>query len=305
MNKRFVVGIDLGGTKVEAVLLDDEQKIVARERIPAEASFGVDRVLRNIEAVIAKTAGDYRYEAVGIGTPGVYVEKDDRIYGASNSPAYETPGFVSSLEKRLQVPLVIENDANCLALAEFFSSCAGTYSHVLAVILGTGLGSGLILDNRLYTGPTGGGAEFGHTCIQFDGRLCGCGKRGCAEAYLSGSSLTRRFLETTGLELEVRDIYELYLKQEAAAEELFEDSVRRMGMFFANAINLLDVQAVILGGGVSNLPIWYEQVPPFMEEAIFGVPRGPIPILKAKLGDSAGVFGAAYLGLRKIGIMNF
>ncbi len=305
MEERYAIGIDLGGTKVEAILLDSRRNVVARERIPAEASKGVERVLDNIEAVIAKTAGAYRYEAVGIGTPGVYVERDDRIYGASNSPAYELPGFISALRKRLSVPVLIENDANCLALAEFFSSCVGIYSHVLAVILGTGVGSGLILDNRLYTGPTGGGAEFGHTCIQFGGRVCGCGKRGCAEAYLSGSSLTRRYEEMTGLQLAVRDIYEKYLLDNIAAVKLFEESFRLMGDFFANAVNLLDVQAIILGGGVSNLPVWYDRVPLYLQQSIFGVPRGTIPILKAKLGDSAGVFGAAYLALRRMGLMEF
>lgn len=305
MEKRYAIGIDLGGTKVEAILLDNRRTIIARERIPAEASKGMDRVLDNIEAVITKSAGTHKYEAVGIGTPGVYVRSEDRIYGASNSPAYEIPGFISSLEKRIQAPVIVENDGNCLALAEYFASCAGTYSHVLAVILGTGVGSGLILDNRLYTGPTGGGAEFGHTCIRFDGRQCGCGKLGCAEAYLSGSSLTRRYEEMTGSRLEVRDIYQRYLDQEAAANELFEDSCRMMGDFFANAVNLLDVQAVILGGGVSNLPIWYEKVPAYLKRSIFGIPRDPIPILKAALGDSAGVFGAAYLALRQMGLMEF
>jgi fructokinase len=305
MDERYALGIDLGGTKVEAILIDSRRNVKARKRKPAEAAKGMERVLDNIEAVARETAGDNRYEAVGIGTPGVYMERDDRIYGASNSPAYELPGFISSLRKRLSVPVMVENDGNCLALAEFFASCEGVYSHVLAVIMGTGLGSGLILDNRLYTGPTGGGAEFGHTCLQYGGRLCGCGKKGCAEAYLSGPSMTRRYQEKTGLTLDVQDIYKEYRRQQAPAVELFEESFRMMGDFFANAVNLLDVQAVILGGGVSNLPLWYERVPQYLERSIFGIPRGTIPILKARMGDSAGVFGAAYLALRHMGLMEF
>lgn len=300
-----VVGVDLGGTKVEACLLDSKRNLLCRQRIPAEPEKGMEQVLTNIEQVIRLAAGDTPYAAVGIGTPGSYIPEQDRLYGAPNSMVYETPGFISTLTKRLGKPLVVENDANCLALAEFFASCHGRYRFVMAVIIGTGLGFGLILDDRLYRGARGGAGEIGHTSIEIDGRRCNCGRRGCAEAYLSGPSLSRRFKELSGEEFEVQEIYRLYRQGDARAVRLFNESCRLLGDVLANVVNALDLEAVILGGGVSNLPIWYEKVPAYLERSLFGVPRGSIPIIKAKLGDSAGVVGAAYLALRRLGLMDF
>jgi len=299
------VGVDLGGTKVEACLLDQERNLFARERVLSEADKGHDRVVRNIIEVIEKAAGNESYSAVGIGTPGTYIEADDCLYGAPHTPTYEKPGLITLLKKQLQVPLIVENDANCLALAEFFASCSGQYRHVIAVILGTGFGSGLILDNLLYRGSRGGAGEIGHMSIDINGRLCECGRRGCVEAYLSGPSIGRRFVEMGGKSLNPEKIFERYQAQDSRARQLFEESCRILAEVLANAVNVFDLEAIILGGGVSNLPIWYEKCPPLMEKSLFGVPNRNIPLLKARLGDSAGVFGAAYLALRHLGFMDF
>lgn len=305
MPKEYVVGVDLGGTKVEACLLDKDRRCLARHRMPSEASKGMGRVLANIESVIRQVSGGKFFAAVGMGTPGTYVPSEDRLYGAPHTPLYERPGLIGCLRECLEVPLIVENDANCLALAEFFASCEGKYRYVMAVILGTGVGCGLILDNKLYRGSKGGAGEIGHTSIDINGRLCECGARGCVEAYLSGPSHSRRFQEISGEELSLKEIYRLYRKEDPLARRLLEESCRIMGAFFANTINALDLEAVILGGGVSNIPLWYEKVPPLMERGFFGVPRRSVPIIKARLGDSAGVFGAAYLALRELGCMDF
>ena len=301
----YVVGVDLGGTKVEACLLDTDRNLITRHRLMSEATKGRDRVIRNIQTVIRKVSEGKDFVAVGMGTPGTYVPSEDRLYGAPHTPVYEEPGLIRGLQERLNVPLIVDNDANCLALAEFFASCEGKYRYVMAVILGTGVGCGLILDNRLYRGSQGGAGEIGHTSIDINGRLCECGLKGCVEAYLSGPSHSRRFFERTGKKLDLRDIYGLYENGDPAARELFGESCRTMGVFFANTINALDLEAIILGGGVSNIPLWYEKVPPLMQECFFGIPRKTVPIIKAKLGDSAGVFGAAYLALRESGYMEF
>jgi len=304
MNKH-VVGVDLGGTKVEACLLDQDRNLITRQRIPSEASKGMDHVIQNIANVIRKVSGGRDFAAVGMGTPGTYVPSEDRLYGAPHTPVYEEAGLIQGLQKRLDVPLVVDNDANCLALAEFFASCEGKYRYVMAVILGTGVGCGLILDNKLYRGSRGGAGEIGHTSIDINGRVCECGLKGCVEAYLSGPSHSRRYFELSGKNLDLREIYALYEKGDPIAHRLFEESCRIIGVFFANTINALDLEAVILGGGVSNIPLWYKKVPPLMKQCFFGIPRKTVPIIKARLGDSAGVFGAAYLALRELGIMDF
>ena len=302
---RYAVGIDLGGTKVEACLVDETRRILARKRRPSEPGLGRERVVRNVLELVAETSGDAPYEAVGMGTPGTYSAVDDIMYGAPHTPLYEKPGLVSLLRSRLAVPLVVENDANCLALAEFFAQCHGKYSTVMAVILGTGMGSGLILGNRLHRGPNGNAGEIGHTSIAIDGRPCECGRRGCGEAYLSGPSLGRRYAELAGKSLPPDQIYERYGQGDPQARRVFEESFRIMGELFANCVNALDLEAVVLGGGVSNIPLWYEHVPPVMDRALFGIPGRKIPILKAVLGDSAGVLGAAYLALREMRLMQF
>ena len=296
-NREYVVGVDLGGTKVEACLLDRERNILARERVFSEADKGHEQVVANITGLIDKITKNKTYGAVGIGTPGTYIEADDCLYGAPHTPTYEKPGLITLLREKLPVPLIVENDADCLALAEFFASCAGTYNHVLAVILGTGVGSGLILDNRLYRGANGGAGEIGHTSIDIHGRLCECGRRGCVEAYLSGPSISRRFAELGGKESDVKNIFELYRAKDPQARQVLDESCEILAEVFANAVNALDLEAIILGGGVSNLPIWYEKCPPLIEKSLFGVPDRKIPLIKARLGDSAGVFGAAYLAL--------
>jgi fructokinase len=302
---RFAVGIDLGGTKVEACLVDETRQVLARKRRPSEPGLGRERVVRNILELVAETAGGAVFEAVGMGTPGTYSPAADIMYGAPHTPLYEKPGLVSLLRSELEVPLIVENDANCLALAEFFAQCHGRFSTVMAVILGTGMGSGLILGNKLHRGPNGNAGEIGHTSIAIDGRPCECGRRGCGEAYLSGPSLGRRYAELAGETLRPDRIFERYGAGDAHASRVFDESVRIMGELFANCVNTLDLEAIVLGGGVSNIPLWYEQVPAVMDKALFGLPGRTIPILKAVLGDSAGVLGAAYLALREMRLMEF
>jgi len=302
---RYAIGVDLGGTKVEACLVDESRKILVRKRRPSEPRLGREKVVANILELVADTASGASYEAIGMGTPGTYHAGNDIMYGAPHTPLYEKPGLISLLGTKLAVPLIIENDANCLALAEFFAQCYGKYDTVMAVILGTGMGSGLILGNKLHRGPNGNAGEIGHSSIDINGRLCECGRRGCGEAYLSGPSLTRRYKELCGETLAPQEIFGRYEKGEPNARVLFDESCRIMGELFANCVNILDLQAIILGGGVSNIPLWYDCVPPLMDKAVFGIPGRRIPIMKAVLGDSAGVLGAAFLGLRAMSLMGF
>ena len=302
---RYAVGIDLGGTKVEACLVDGERRVLTRKRRPSEPGLGRERVVANILELVAETAGGAAYEAVGMGTPGTYSAAADIMYGAPHTPLYEKPGLVSLLRSKLAVPLIVENDANCLALAEYFAQCHCKYATVMAVILGTGMGSGLILDGRLHRGPHGNAGEIGHMSIAVDGRPCECGRRGCGEAYLSGPSISRRYAELEGEGLTPDRVYERYVAGDPAARIVLDESARLMGELFANCVNVLDLEAVVLGGGVSNIPLWYDSVPPVMERTLFGTPGRRIPLLKAVLGDSAGVLGAAYLALREINLMTF
>ena len=302
---RHAIGIDLGGTKVEVCLIDESRRVLARRRVPSEPRLGMNHVVDNITALVVATAAGAPIEAIGIGTPGTYDPGRDIMYGAPHTPLYERPGLITGLKSRLGAPLVVDNDANCLALAEFYAQCEGRYRNVMAVILGTGMGSGLILDGRLHRGANGNAGEIGHVTIDPHGRPCECGRTGCAEAYFSGPSLGRRYFEMSGENLPAREVYKRYQEGEPRARIMFEESAILMGQLFADCVNILDLEAVVLGGGVSNIPLWYELVPGYLQRGLFGVPDRCIPILAAVLGDSAGVVGAAYLALREMGIMEF
>lgn len=305
MRIRYVVGIDLGGTKVEACLMDSRRKVLSRHRVLSQPKKGLDQVIRNICAVFNFVSKNHPVEAIGMGTPGTYEPVVDVLHGSPHTPVYELPGFVGSVREQFDLPLVVENDANCLALAEYFGNFEEKYTHLLAVIIGTGMGYGLILDKKLYRGKHGAAGEIGHTTIDYRGKKCECGRSGCAEAYLSGPSQCRRYHEMSGEEKSLQQIWELYREGDPKAIALFEESCEIMAQVFANVVNAFDLEAIILGGGVSNIPVWYEKVPPVMTRSFFGPPRGEIPVLKARMGDSAGVLGAAYLALREIGEMSF
>jgi len=303
-SERYVIGIDLGGTKVEACLMDSARNVLSRHRVLSQPQKGLDQVIRNIQNVVKAVSKNNHIEAIGMGTPGTYDPSEDLLHGSPHTKIYESPGFIGMVRELFDVPVAVENDANCLALAEYFEYYEHKYSFVVAVIIGTGMGYGLILDKKLYRGKYGGAGEIGHTTVCYQGRPCECGRQGCAEAYLSGPSQCRRFHEKTGEEKSLENIWKLYQEGDPDATFLFNESCDIMGQVFANVVNTLDPEVIVLGGGVSNIPIWYEKVPSLMKKSFFGPPRN-VPILKAKMGDSSGVLGAAYLALRELGEMNF
>ena len=305
MPDKYVIGIDLGGTKVEACLMDSHRIVLSRHRVLSQPKKGLEQVIKNIQTVFDVVSENHTVEAIGMGTPGTHEPHKDVLHGSPHTPVYESPGFVGRIRDTFNLPLVVENDANCLALAEYFGNYEEKYSHLLAVIIGTGMGYGLILDKKLYRGKHGAAGEIGHTTIDYRGRKCECGRSGCAEAYLSGPSQCRRYQELSGQEKSLQEIWELYQEGDQIAIDLFGESCEIMAQVFANVVNAFDLEAIILGGGVSNIPVWYEKVTPIMTRSLFGPPREEVPVLKARMGDSAGVLGAAYLALRELGLMEF
>lgn len=301
----YVIGLDLGGTKVEACLMNANKDILLRERSPSNHDAGLQGIIDTIDELYQKVREGKEIKAIGIGTPGTLVKETNTLLGSPQSPNYNIPGFLNQLEEKLQLPLIVENDANCLALAEFFATDEKKYSHVMAVILGTGVGSGLILDKKLYRGKNGGAGEFGHITIDYSGRPCPCGRKGCIQAYLAGPAIEKRYEEISHESISTKEIYQRYLQKEPHALKIIQESLQIFGEAIGNMANVFDLDAVILGGGVSNMTIWYDESPHYLKNVFFGLERKDFPILKAKLGDSAGVIGAAYLALRQIGKVEF
>ncbi|MCF5897412.1 ROK family protein [Aeromonas veronii] len=290
-------GIDLGGTKCECVVLDGDE-VLLRHRIPTERAGGYDHMIGQIARLVAECAEKIgqRPTVIGMGTPGA---RDPQTGLMKNCNTTELNGkpFKEDLERRLGVPVLIANDANCFALAETHLGAVRQHHPdakvVFGIIMGTGVGSGIVINGRILNGHHGIAGEWGHNVLSPDGPECYCGKHGCVETLISGPALEAWY--------EAKAKRRLSLAQIAAATA--HDHVARLtidrlhlrfGQALANVVNILDPDVIVIGGGVGNVQSLYsvgrQTILPFLFN-----PRFSAPIIAPALGDSAGVFGAALL----------
>ncbi len=294
----FRIGIDLGGTKTEAVVLDDRNREVYRKRVPTQGTRSYEALLSFVHRFIEEArahAPDPKRCTIGIGIPGAIDAKTRRVQNANTTVLIGNP-FQKDLEKRLGRSVCVENDANCFVLAESREGAANGYSWVFGVILGTGCGGGLCVDGKLHRGMNGIGGEWGHFSVDPSGEDCYCGNRGCIETKISGSGVERSFFTRHQLRLSMRQIVSGYRKKDPRCTEAFLRFLDDFGRCMGGLISLLDPDAVVIGGGLSLIDELYTQGLAYVKRYAFH--RGiRTPILKNRLGDSAGVFGAAWLGV--------
>lgn len=293
------IGVDLGGTKIEAIALV-EGRIVERERI-ATPRGDYDATIQAIATVVgrvADAAGLAPDATVGVGTPGS-VSRETGLHRNSNSTCLNGRPFEADLAAAVGRPLRTANDANCFALSEAADGAAAGHRVVFGVILGTGVGGGLILDGRVLEGRNGLGGEWGHMGVphraipEASPRPCYCGGTDCLEQYLSGTALESEYEREAGSHRSLPDIAAAVATDDRA-RELFERFHHRLAECLVSVVDLLDPDAIVLGGGVSNLPAIYEVVPPLVHARAFGG-ACDTPILRNVHGDSSGVRGAAWL----------
>lgn len=293
-------GIDLGGTKIECVVLNENHMVLARERIPTEASKGMAHIISQIQkllSILSKEVGE-KPTKLGIGTPGS-VDPSTGLLKGSNSQAINNQPFHKELEKVLGIPVKIANDANCFALAEATMGAVLDIQPeaqvVFGVIMGTGCGGGIVIDGKALNGRHGITGEWGHTLLDESGGPCYCGKVGCTETIIAGPSLERFYFEETGNKRSLKDIYADYKAgNDPAATKTIDRLIHFFGVGLSNVINTLDPDVIVLGGGVSNLDVLYKEGVESVRKNVFN-PTFTTPIIQPKLGDSAGVFGAALL----------
>lgn len=299
-------GIDLGGTKIEGVVLESRAnpRPLARLRIPTEAHLGYAHILQQIKKMIDLLSAEtgLRPEAVGIGHPGTLDRNIGAIKNANTTCLNEQP-FDRDLEKILGCPVKLANDANCFAVAEAHWGAAAealpAAEIVFGIILGTGVGGGLVAHGRAINGRQGLGGEWGHNFLDDSGGPCYCGKTGCVEMVISGPALERFYEKTAGQKLPMIDIVR---RAETGADAAAVQTLDRLVHFFGKAvsvvINLIDPDVIVLGGGVGNIDRLYTDGVAEARRHLFDTrPERRIDtiFLKPKLGDSAGVFGAALL----------
>ncbi len=290
-------GLDLGGTKIEGVVLDPAKpsEPICRLRLPTGAANGYDHVLDQIEKVVRameEASGRSCPETLGIGTPGA-IDPTSGTLKNSNTVCLNGRPLKEDLTKRLKTEIRLANDANCFALAEATLGAAAGEDVVFGVILGTGVGGGVVVRGEVLGGCHGIAGEWGHNPLRGESTPCYCGRTGCVETVLAGPSLERFHRESTGESIRLPEIL-----SGPNAAPIIHRLREKFGEAIAAVINILDPDAIVIGGGVGNIPALYE---PETREAILRHTFNPVihtKILKPILGDSAGVFGAAMLTTR-------
>ena len=299
------IGVDLGGTKIEGILLSPSGEVTEKIRVDTPAKKyleTVDALCKVIEQL--QQLSPSKKCPVGIGTPGALSPPNEHgleLMKNCNSICLNGEPLKIDIENRLGYETRIENDANCFVLSEACYGAAISARTVFGVILGTGTGGGIVIDKQLHTGPNRIAGEWGHNCIPSSvrelitqDRQCYCGRTNCNETVLSGRGLKQSHLERTGSELEAKEIERLANSGDSESGETIQTYCKQLARCLSTVVNLIDPDMIVLGGGLSNISQLYEQVPSLLKEHVFT--DNMLTMLCApKFGDASGAIGAACL----------
>lgn len=303
---RFILAADVGGTNMRTALIDPQGMVLTVIKRPTLAQKGRDPMIERLVRMLEDTAKKYgihlkEVEGIGVGFPGPLDAEKGVVFNPPNLVGWSLVPLKDILEKRLGRPVVIENDANAAALGEYWKGAGKGAKSLVCLTLGTGVGGGIVLDGRVWHGAKGIAGEIGHMTVIRGGRRCNCGNKGCLEAYASSRGIIARMKELLMKEKTISD-EEMTVEQIGAwaragdrqAKRAVKDTGVILGIAIANVANVLNPEVVVLGGGVSNLgdrlfdSIKEEVKKRALPEAVEG-----LRIVKAQLGDNAGVIGAA------------
>lgn len=284
----YKLGIDLGGSKTEAILLDENLNIIQRKRVttPRNDYF---KILDTITSLSSELLANVKNYSIGLCSPGAISKKTGLIKN-SNTQCLIGQSLKEDLEKKLGQKISMENDANCFAMAESTLGVAKGFDVVFGIIMGTGVGGGIVINGKIHQGRTNIAGEWGHHTLHQNGNNCYCGKKGCVETYISGPALENRWKELTGKSQNMPEILQNIDNSKQWKDEFLEN----FGFGLANVIDILDPDVIVLGGGLSNIDFLYTEGKDSVYQKVFS-DLVDTPILQNKLGDSAGVFGAALL----------
>lgn len=310
--KNYVVGVDLGGTKISCALSDLEGRVVAQTTIPTLAHEGdnpvLGRIIKSIEMVLEEgKVATNDVAAIGIGSPGPLDAKKGIIVTTPNLP-FKNFQLVKPIEEKFSIPTYLDNDANVAAIAEFMFGAGKGTENMVYITVSTGVGGGAILNGKIYRGSTTNALEVGHTTVFPGGPRCGCGNLGCLEATSSGTAIGRRANEAVNSKVEtsLRDYetvtsYEVFKEAEkgdAVSKKILDEAFNYLGIGVANIIASFDPDKVIIGGGVSKGgDVLFNKVQEVVNERCFKSMAEYCKIVPAGLGTDAGVLGAVALAI--------
>ncbi|EJO5348666.1 ROK family protein [Clostridium botulinum] len=310
MAGKYVVGVDLGGTKIYTALVDLKGNVIKEKNVKTEADKGeldvLYKIIDTIDSVI-EGVNLQEIKAIGIGSPGPLDAKEGVIISSSNLP-FENFSLVKPIKDKYNIPTYLDNDANVATLAEFmFGEGKGT-ENMIYITASTGIGAGAIINGKIYRGNTGNALEIGHTTVMKDGPKCGCGNFGCAESLGSGTAIMKKAKEVcksnrqTSLNnydnLTAKEVFKEAEKEDEVSKEVLEYCLSYLGITVANIINTFDPEMVVIGGGVVNGgDIVFDIIRREVKNRCWKAITDNCKIEKAKLAGKAGVLGAAALAI--------
>lgn len=296
-----MMGIDLGGTKIEIALVDAVQGVIYKDRVPTPQN-SYSAILDAISALVEKTVSQQKIErpsSIGLGIPGC-LDPATQLVRGSNTVVMNGKPLQADLQQRLGLQIHLQNDANCLAVSEAVDGAAKGCSVVFAVIIGTGCGGGIAIDGKAWTGKNAIAGEWGHNPLPWPSAAeiqiapCWCGQVGCQETWISGTAFALDHARHTGEKIKAEHIIEKMRSGDLDSQQSFARYVNRLARALASVMNVLDPDAIVLGGGMSNVDEIYQALPSEIIRHTFTKPIAT-PVLKAMHGDSSGVRGAAWL----------
>ncbi|HUO25672.1 MAG TPA: ROK family protein [Candidatus Aquilonibacter sp.] len=311
----LAIGVDVGGTKVAAALVDQQGTILFQTRNPMVCDRGPENgllaVISAIEAVMAKSKGSLgkAIQGIGICAPGPLDPVSGVVLNPPNLPCWRDFPLAGEVSRRYGAPVAIDNDANAAGLGEAIWGAGRGYNNVFYFTIGTGIGTAIVLDGRIFHGRTGGAGEGGHLSIDYKGPLCACGKRGCIEAFASGPSMARRarekmdagrssmLLDLAGGKAEHitgKIIGEAYSAGDPLAIEILSETAELLSFWLGNIVDLLDPEVMIMGGGAAAMLMpFLDEMKKRLTDCCLNSRSGEIPLVPARYGEDAGVAGGA------------
>ncbi len=310
------IGIDLGGTNIKIGCLAAGMNLLWKTSIPTDAHMGPDIVIDRIVDAIEEMAGKKNMpletiKAVGIGTPGPAKYSEGIIIRCANLPKFTNVPITKMLKDKLGKPVILDNDANAACYGEFVAGAGKDIKNMVFFTLGTGIGSGIISDGKLLHGSGGNGAELGHTIVNINGRLCGCGQRGCIEAYASAASTAKRAAEAIEAgadsslkdvlkkngQITSKDVYEHLAKGDELAKKITDKTAEALGVLCVNALHCTEPEKIVFAGGmIAAGDVLIDRIKYYFKQHIWKIKQeNTVEICFATLGEDAGIIGAAAL----------
>lgn len=301
----YTIGIDIGGTTAKIGLVD-QNRLVSQTVLPTGATLAYSIFLEELTGVLIDMIGDRRVLSAGISSCGMIDSCTGTIVYSNNMSWKDIP-IVSDLHRNTGLSVYIANDAKCAALAEAVYGAGREYSRVCMITLGTGVGGGYVYRKKLARGDLYGDADgsMGHILLEKDGRLCTCGRHGCLEAYASASAVMASYRERTGRISSAKEIFDKAREEEAAALAVVEEFQNYLAEGLTRLVNVLRPEVIVLGGGLAqSADLYIDYVRKRVNEQSFGGSLLPVKILPARLGNGAGMIGAALLGEQELSESN-